>query len=150
MPLEARKPISRRLANINAMRRFTPDDEFAKARKQRIFTGSRTSCPPAGAARSDLTEQSRRNICALRAGGQDVRDPISQGTSEPEREGLIPGFLSKLKLLFEGTPQDPGGAAFKLNEESPRKGMAFPHMRRQSRYAAFAIYHLPFTIKSPC
>src|SRR5882724_2305983 len=78
------------------------------------LTGSRTSCPPAGAARSDLTEESRGNICALRAGGQDVHDPIPQGR----------------------------GAVSKASKESSRKATAFPNKERQSRYAAFAI--LPF------
>lgn len=61
-----------------------------------------------------------------------------------------PGLPLTLKLFPEASPQDPGGAASKTNEGYLRKGIAFPHIKRESRYAAFAIYHLPFTIKVPC
>ena len=40
--------------------------------------GSRTSCPPAGEARSDSRKESPQGLFALRAlGGQDVRDPAA-------------------------------------------------------------------------
>jgi hypothetical protein len=43
----------------------------------RIFgSGARTSCPPAGAARSDIVEEPfLEDVRAARSGGQDVRDP---------------------------------------------------------------------------
>jgi hypothetical protein len=52
-------------------------DQDRVSRASAKKTGSRTSCPPAGEARSRLAERIFRDVIrAVRSGGQDVRDPF--------------------------------------------------------------------------